>query len=158
LKSFAYHEAGHVVAAWQMGFDVESTTIKKDVSPLWATKTVSFKDYFDEEQLMFGRLVCKDGQPPSRYDFKIFYSILILKLSGSLAVDLAGAQDDSYLSDHFNEDRAFTKNTLRLLKAQGIDRKYTQIEQIAYKLLKNRWSEVESLAKRLMDEKTVYFN
>ncbi len=158
MKSFAYHEAGHVVAAWHMGFDVESTTIEKDVSPLWATKTVSFKDYFDEEQLMFGRLVCKGGEAPSRHDYKIFYSILILKLSGSLAVEFAGEQDHSYLSDHFNEDRAFAMNTLRLLKTQGIDRKYSQIERIAYKLLKNRWSEVETLANRLMNERTVYFN
>ncbi|MFW5714959.1 MAG: hypothetical protein ACOCXF_01120 [bacterium] len=147
-----------MVAAWQMGFDVESTSIEEDVSPLWATKTVSFKDYFDEEQLMFGRLVRRSGEAPSRYDYKIFYSILVLKLSGALAVDLAGVRDGSYLSDHFNEDKAFAINTLRLLNTQGIDRIYSQIERIAYKLLKNRWSEVETLAKRLLDEKTVYFN
>lgn len=158
MKSIAYHEAGHVIAAWHMGFDVESTTIEQDVSPLRATKTVSFDDFFDEEQLMFGRLKRKSSQSLSRYDYKIFYSILILKMCGPLAVDLAGVEDCTSLSDHNNEDRAFARNTLRLLKTEAVDQKFTQIERIANKLLQNRWREVGSLVDRLLVEKTVYFS
>ncbi len=141
-----------------MGFDVESTTIEQDVSPLRATKTVRFSDYFDEEQLMFGRLVRNGSHALSRNDYKVFYSLLILKVSGPLAVDLAGVDDGAYLSDHDKEDRAFAKNTLRLLKAEGIDQKYTKIERIANKLLQTNWREVGSLADRLLVEKTVYFS
>lgn len=158
MKSSAYHEAGHVVAARHMGFEVESATIEEGVSPLRATKTMSFGDYFDEDELMLGRLVRKGGNAAVRHDYKIFYSFLILKLAGSIAVEMAGISDSSDLAVHFNEDRAFVRNTLRLLDTQGIEHKFEQIERIASKLLKNRWSEVESLAKRLLVEKTVFFD
>lgn len=158
MKSFAYHEAGHVVAARHMGFKVESTTIAENVPPLRATKTVRLNDYFDEEQLMFGRLVRIDGKAPTRHDLKIFYSLLVLKLAGTIAVEMAELNEKSGPSEHFWEDRAFTKNTLSLIVKEGIDKKYARIERIAAKLLNNRWSEVEALANRLLVEKTVYFN
>ncbi|GEM_PF-3176210 len=166
MKSFAYHEAGHVVAALHMGFDVEYTTIEQDVSPLWATKTVRLKDFFDEDALMFGRLERKGKKSLTREDYKIFYSILIQKLAGYIAVELAselsgelaevGGTDE--LSAHFNEDRAFALNTLNHLEREAADKKFKRIEGITTKLLKHRWEEVESLSRRLQEERTVYFS
>ena len=158
MKNFAYHEAGHVVAALHMGLKVDYTTIEDGVSPMKATKTVRLNDYFDEDQLMFGRLVPKGQRKLSREDYRIFYAILIQKLAGYQVVEMTGLCDHPKLSNHFYADRAFTQNTLRLLKKSGLDKTYEQIERITIKVLKNRWKEVDDLARRLMEEKRVYFN
>lgn len=158
MKSLAYHEAGHVVAALHMGFEVEYTTIEQDVSPLWATKTVRLKDFFDEDALMFGRLERKGKKSLTREDYKIFYSILIQKLAGYIAVELAGVGGSEALSSHFNEDRAFALNTLNHLERETADKKFKRIEGITTKLLKHRWEEVESLSRRLQEERKVYFS
>lgn len=157
MRSFAFHEAGHVVVARYLGFKVESSSIEPQVSPLWATKTVRLKDYFDEDALMFGRLERKDKKTLERKDYRLFYNILVQKVAGSVAVELAGGFKQTELSVHFEEDRAFVLNILNYLRKDVADEKFTQIQRIAEKILKYHWAEVETLAQRLLEEKTVYF-
>ncbi|MCF7949915.1 MAG: hypothetical protein K9M94_15110 [Spirochaetia bacterium] len=158
MRSYAFHEAGHVVVARYLGFKVESSSIEPQVSPLWATKTVRLKDYFDEDALMFGRLERKDKKTLERKDYRLFYNILVQKVAGSVAVELAGGFRHTELGVHFEEDRAFVLNILNYLKKDVADIKFTQIQRIAEKILKYHWAEVETLAQRLLYEKTVYFN
>lgn len=158
MRSFAFHEAGHVVVAVYLGFKVESCSIEPEVVPLWATKTVRLKDYFDEDALMFGRLERKGKEVLERKDYRLFYNILVQKVAGSVAVELAGEFTQSELSVHFEEDRAFVLNILNHLRKDVADIKFIQIQRIAKKILKYHWAEVESLAQRLLEEKTVYFD
>ena len=158
MRSFAYHEAGHVVVAKYLGFKVETSSIAPQVSPLWATKTVRLKDYFDEDALMFGRLERKGKETLERRDYRLFYNILVQKVAGSVAVELAGEFTQSELSVHFEEDLAFVLNILNYLRKGVADIKFTQIQRIAEKILKYHWAEVEALAQRLLEEKTVYFS
>ncbi|MFP4180959.1 MAG: hypothetical protein ACLFQW_13095 [Spirochaetaceae bacterium] len=157
MKSCAYHEAGHTIAARHFGFTVEYTTIKEEVSPFEATKTLRLKDYFDEEEMMFGKLKVKGKDSPSRQDYKIFYSILMVKLAGYTAVELA---DKNMVSEytHYDEDRAFGLNILNYLEKENAGKKYEQMRRIVKKILRRRWKEVENLAHRLLEEETVYFS
>jgi hypothetical protein len=49
-------------------------------------------------------------------------------------------------------------NILNHLREDVANMKFTQIQRIAEKILKYRWAEVETLAQRLFEEKTVYFS
>ena len=156
MKSYAYHEAGHTIVAQHLGFPVEYTTIDEETSPLVATKTVRLRDYFDEDAMMFGHLKVRGKEKLSREDYKTFYSILLFKLAGYVAVELA---DEKMVSDkkHYDEDRVFAFNILNHLEKGKAGVRYEKMRRIAERILRSKWKEVESLAKRLMEEETVYF-
>jgi len=156
MKSYAYHQAGHTIVAQHLGLPVEYTTIDEEVSPLAATKTIRLNDYFDEDELMLGRLKAKGKKALEREDYNMFYSILLFKLAGYMAVELA---DEEMVSEkkHYDEDRVFAFNILNHLERGNAGKRYEKMRRIARKILKSRWKEVESLAERLMEEKTVYF-
>lgn len=156
MKSYAYHEAGHTIVAQYLGFDVEYTIIDEKKSPFEATKTIRLKDYFDEDALMFGKLKVKGKERLSREDYKVFYSILLFKLAGYVAVELV---DEKLVSEtkHYDEDRAFALNILNYLEKGEAGKRYEKMLRIAEKILRRKWKDVESLANRLMEEKTVYF-
>ncbi|MCF7914714.1 MAG: hypothetical protein K9L66_06075 [Spirochaetaceae bacterium] len=156
MKSKAYHEAGHTIVAQHLGFDVEYTTIAEDVVPIEGTKTVGLKDYFNEDALMFGKLKVKGQESLSRKDYKTFYSILMIKLAGYVAIELAGFETRG--AKHYDEDRAFALNTLNHLEKEKVGKKYEKMRRIVEKILRRKWKDVEFLANRLMEEKTVYFN
>lgn len=156
MKSHAYHEAGHTIVAQHLGFPVEYTTIDEGTSPLEATKTIRLNEYFEEDALMFGQLKVKGKETLSREDYKVFYSILLFKLAGYVAVELV---DEKMISEkrHYDEDRVFAFNILNHLEKGKAGERYEKMRGIADKILRRKWKGVESLANRLMDEKTVYF-
>jgi len=156
MKSYAYHEAGHTVVAQHLGLPVEYTTIDEGVSPLVATRTIRLNDYFDEDALMVGRLEVKGKETLEKDDYRMFYSILLFKLAGYIAVELADARMVSE-KKHYDEDRVFAFNILNHLEKGNTGKRYEKMRRIAEKILRHRWEEVESLAKRLMEEGTVYF-
>ncbi|MDZ7794956.1 MAG: hypothetical protein U5P10_15065 [Spirochaetia bacterium] len=157
MKSYAYHEAGHTIVAQHLGLPVEYTTIDEEVSPLVATKTIRLNDYFDEDALMIGRLKARGKESLEREDYRMFYSMLLFKLAGYVAVELA---DEEMVNEkkHYDEDRVFAFNILNHLEKGIAEIRYEKMRRIAEKILRHKWEEVESLAKRLMEERTVYFS
>jgi len=156
MKSYAYHEAGHTIVAQHLGLPVEYTTIDEEVSPLVATKTIRLNDYFDEDELMLGRLKVKGKETLEREDHKMFYSILLFKIAGYVAVEL---EDEEMVSEkkHYDEDRMFAFNILNHLESGNVGKRYEKMRRIAEKILRRKWKDVQSLAEKLLKEKTVYF-
>ncbi|MCF7916109.1 MAG: hypothetical protein K9L66_13160 [Spirochaetaceae bacterium] len=155
MSTYAHHEAGHTIVAQHFGLPVEYTTIK-DENLLEATKTVQLSDYFEEEALMLGKLKAKGNNEPTREEYKIFYSILMMKLAGYVVIELTGKGPKPEI-EHYDEDRGFALNTLNHLETERANEKYEKMRRIVEKILKSKWDEVESLANRLMEERIVYF-
>lgn len=158
MKSWAYHEAGHTIVARYLRFSVEYTTLSDEVSAYEATKTVRLKDYFEEEALMLGTLRRKGKETLERSDYKLFYSILLQKLAGYVAVELAGFNSREEAADHFDEDRALAINVLNYLEPEYAQQRFEKMEAIAGRVLRRKWPEVQALAEKLEMEKTVYWD
>ncbi len=156
MKDRAYHEAGHCIAAQGLGIPVEYTTIDESENLRFATKTLRLTDHFDEDELLLGRLRRSDGYPLRRRDYRKFYSLLIVKIAGYIAVLKAGYRMYEGHS-HYDEDRALALNVLNHLKGDRANKYYERIWSIAERILTSRWNDVEELAQRLVEEKTVYF-
>mgnify|MGYP006293267087 CR=1 FL=1 len=157
MKDRAYHEAGHTIAARELGMPVELTTIEESVNLQFATKSLRLKDCFDEDELLLGSLRRKDGYPLRRRDYRLFYSILIVKVAGYIAVLKAGYRTYETHS-HYEEDRALALNVLNHLKGERANRYYERIWAIAERILTARWNDVADLAQRLIEEKTIHFD
>jgi hypothetical protein len=158
LRSRAYHEAGHAVAARCLGLYVEYSTIDDEVKETDATKTVSLKDYFDEHALIMGRLKRRDKKKIERTDYRLFYSILLQKLCGYVALELAGFDLDRLPTKHYDEDRALALNVLNHIEKGKAEERYEKMQRIARRLLERRWNYVERLVEMLLKEITVYFH
>jgi len=158
VKGRAFHQAGHVVAARNLGLRVAWVTIEEGVDLREATKTTRMKEYFDEDALLFGRLKRKGKEKLDPEDVSLFYAILIQRLAGYIAVELAELDLSAEGAAHFEEDRALAVNILNHLEPERAKERYQQLRRRAEKILRVCWQEVEALADRLIWEKTIYFN
>jgi len=115
------------------------------------------KDYFDEDALLFGCLKRKGKEELDEEDVGLFFAILIERLAGYIAVELAEFDLSEEGAAHFEEDKALAVNILNHLEPEQAKKRYRQLHRRAEKILRLHWHEVEELAERLMHETTVYF-
>lgn len=72
IEKAAYHEAGHVVANYLMGFEVEVVTIIPDENSLGYSESKVFSDDFDVERFRLDRIE----------DYELFFKAVAVGLGG----------------------------------------------------------------------------
>jgi ATP-dependent Zn protease len=144
LEKTAYHEAGHIVAAYLMGHELTSVTIIPSENALGVAKSHPFTDDFDVEKF-------------SLYDIKdynLLFKLLVSSCAGQVAAHIASGRKDKIgcyddyeqvteLMFKFNLDDEMIKS---LYKSSEI---YTR-QILEYQEV---WELVESIAKKLLVKK-----
>ena len=154
MRCDSYHEAGHIIAAAQLQFLSLPAGLKLAKSSTSQVNPVPLSDYFEEDALMLGKLKPKNRTTPHRSDYKRFYSILIVKLSGNIAAELVGCTPTEEVATHQEEDTAFVRNTLNLLKKRPTERYCSKMRRTAKKIIRKRWQDIEEVAAELEKGKT----
>jgi hypothetical protein len=141
-----------------MGLRVEYATIREDVDLREATKTETLRDHFEEDALLLGRLKRKGHPSLTSDDIRLVNAILVERLAGYVAVELAELDLSSEGAAHFADDRAVAVNILNHLAREYATPRFKGIWRKAEEILRSRWEDVERLAARLLRETTVYFD
>ncbi|MDP8951052.1 MAG: hypothetical protein M3N18_02245 [Actinomycetota bacterium] len=144
----AYHEAGHMVAAWELGLYVTGATIVPDPEMGYLGRMeVPFEDrvryamFVDEEGYMFAHLV----------------GLFAGMAAGERHAGVEARELDAALGFFDGDYRAAAGHILSLAGDDEEEQKATEdhAQKYAQRLIHRRWERVETVAAALMERKTL---
>jgi ATP-dependent Zn protease len=136
----AYHEAGHMVAAWELGLNVLGATIVPDPEAGYAGRVIVPV----EDRVRYADWV--------ESEYAYLYAHMVSSYAGMEAVNI----DLGFVGP----DSDYGKIAGGLLEIAGADEQEQaetaeRARRHAQLLLSSRWSKVEAVAETLMDRKTL---
>jgi ATP-dependent Zn protease len=144
----AYHEAGHMVAAWELGLTVLEATIVPDEEHGYLGRVkVPFEDrvryamFADEEYYLYAHLV----------------GLFAGMAAGERHGGVEAAQTEAALGRFDGDYNNAAYFILSLAGADADVQKETELsaKRYAQRLIHNRWEAVEAVARVLMDRETL---